>query len=502
MQERTNSANVIVGDFTKPSDDQQGIIDTIRDMMATGADFDIFELATQIDLSGDMKRVRDFCINGQLCTKQEWAAALKVSRIKQVLGFVPKTAGELVDKFVRSQRIEVDYQKRMKASRLPVHDGHTITAEDRKDRVVDGIARVLEDREINTVTLARDLRISVAELGMKFTAQEIDDAVSAWFENATEARKTDILLYIVSDDGKALNSKDKRAAWDMVTSQFDMAEHDAAFVEAILKKFIWQVKRKLLGLPVSNHLMPVLLGPQGVGKSTFVTKYLLAPVAELVGHTDFKMIEETRNTEQWRNFVLFLDEMGYAGKADIDNVKNKITASSVTGRPMRSNDNVQYRQNATFIGCSNKELDQLIRDETGNRRFAALRYSSKPDWSKLEALDAMACTLLWKSVDEYGDDPSLSVMDKLRKRQEDAREKSVVEQWLEDHQVPTMLIGKKQDGRELYKSYKDWAETYTPSRVMDASSWGKEFKRLIKAGQVTNWAEPKRSNGTTIYVYG
>lgn len=71
MQERTNSANVIVGDFTKPSDDQQGIIDTIRDMMATGADFDIFELATQIDLSGDMKRVRDFCINGQLCTRVE-----------------------------------------------------------------------------------------------------------------------------------------------------------------------------------------------------------------------------------------------------------------------------------------------------------------------------------------------------------------------------------------------------------------------------------------------
>ena len=82
--------------------------------------------------------------------------------------------------------------------------------------------------------------------------------------------------------------------------------------------------------------MPVILGPQGKGKSTFVNMFI-APLRELTLEVNFKAIEDDRNIDIWNSFILFLDEMGYASKADVDTIKNAITANTLTRRPMRSN---------------------------------------------------------------------------------------------------------------------------------------------------------------------
>ena len=470
------------------------IVKELRTQFANGNEIDVFETALQLDLRPDMKAVKKWFLENSICDKAEYASALKQANIKRVLGYIPKTAVEYVDKWIAHNKISVNYQQIMKQE-MPAHlDGVEVTAEARKDKMIDGIARIIENGEINIATLARDLRLKAAELGLRFRDSEISDAIDKWFESALNQRVVDIYAQVAYTGSP--KAKDKLDAWDAIASQFETSDTSPDFVVAVLKKFIWQVKRKMIGLPLANHLMPVILGPQGVGKSTFVRDKLLKPVEELTGATDFQMIEETRNTEQWRNYVLFLDEMGYAGKADIDNVKNKITAPSVTGRPMRTNSNVQYRQNATFIGCSNKELNQLIRDETGNRRFVALRYSSKPDWSKTEGLNSI---LLWNSVDERGDDPTVGIADQLREQQEYARERSPVEQWLVDYKVPTAKVGKRHKATELYEDYKPWADTYTSGRVWDLATFGKELARLIKSGQVTNWTIGSQG-GANVYI--
>jgi len=481
--------------MAETTDLQDDIITILRDKLAAGEEIDIIEMAVSLHLDSSMTKVQKFLVTAAGVAKTDWARALKISATVRELGFYPKTAVQLVDKWISKNSISVNYQKAMKRLTAPMLDGVPITEEARKDALIDAVARIKENTEINTETLKRDLRLKVAELGLRFSDQQIADAVSAWFETALGERVEQVYL-TVAFNGSA-NSKANLDAWAAVASQFDTEDHDAKFVIAILKKFIWQVKRKMLGMTITNHLMPVLTGPQGVGKSTFVRDFLLSPVEELVSNTDFQGIEEVRNTEQWRNYVLFLDEMGYAGKADIDNVKNKITAPTVTGRPMRSNDNVQYAQNATFIGCSNKELDQLIRDETGNRRFVSLRFSSSPDWSKLKGVDAR---LLWMSVDERGDDPTKEIATELREAQAQIREKSIVEQWLDHYAVPAMLVGKKRRATEWFPEFKEWSEEYVPGRRMDASSFGKEFTRLIKSAQVADWALTKL-NGYTCYVY-
>lgn len=69
-----------------------------------------------------------------------------------------------------------------------------------------------------------------------------------------------------------------------------------------------QAKRKANDLPVSNHLMPVILGPQGNGKSTLV-RHLLAPIDELTVDTDFAAITDERIISIWQSYVGFLGEM-------------------------------------------------------------------------------------------------------------------------------------------------------------------------------------------------
>jgi len=477
-------------------DAQQEIIKEISRMHAAKEDIDIFDMAKSLDLDNSMKQLRDHLIALDICTKAEFSRAVKVSKAVKVLGFYPATALQLVSSYITKNQIEVNYQRAMKQTTVPIVGGEPVTEEARKDRYFDSVARIIENDEINVATLCRDLRLLVKDLSLSFGKQEIDGAVDKWFNDALKERVLEVYA-VVGSDGKGLNSAANLKAWDIVASQFDTSEYGPDFTVAILKKFIWQVKRKMLGLPIHNHLMPVITGPQGVGKSTFVRDYLLKPVDELTGNADFKMLEEDRNTEQWRNYVLFLDEMGYAARANIDNVKNKITAQVVTGRPMGTNSNVQYRQHATFIGCSNKELDQLIRDETGNRRFVSLRYASKPDWSLMTDLDAYA---LWRSVDERGDDPSIGIADKLRASQEAVREKSAVEQWLDQLTVPTMMHGKKQESAALYVEFKNWAMIYHSYNIKELNGWSTEFNRLINNGQAPGWTR-KRSNGGSYFIY-
>src|ERR1700712_1165560 len=226
--------------------------------------------------------------------------------------------------------------------------------------------------------------------------EDINDAVMEWVDVTRRDRR-----YVLFETLKGpLPKMDDRArvekVWlDIARNLFVCNEETPAeFIVAVLKKFMHQVLRKLRGLPVNDHLMTVILGTPGKGKSTFV-RAMLGPIKELVLAVDFKMIEDDRNIDIWNSYVLFLAEMGFASKANIDTIKNAITAETLTRKPLYTNSKVEIDQNATFIGCSNKELEQLIKDPTGIRRFIAIRFRNDPDWAFLNGID---WTLMWQSV--------------------------------------------------------------------------------------------------------
>jgi hypothetical protein len=471
------------------------IISVLQQKVMSGEAIDLQSLADCLDLSANLDPVRNWIVQFTEHTKRDWKTALHRARVKQALGAYPNTATELLRLIVESQRTRVAYNRSIAKGSLPTFEGNVITPEDRaRDRLIDNVARIRESREVNTETLKRELRQINEEHALRFSRDAISDAVVTWFEDAIEDRK----LELFSDVAFARQDKDKVAAnWQRITGAFCVEEHDADFVRAVLSKFIWQVKRKMLGLQITDHLMPVLLGPQGVGKSTLIRDIFLKPLEEVTMNTDFAEIVDNRNHDMWRFFVLFMDEMSHAGKADMDTVKNLITLPMLQRRPMGSNDVVNIRQNATFIGCSNREIDQLIRDETGNRRFAALRFTSTPDHATINAIDAQ---VLWQSVDEHAEDPMKPFKAILKAKQAEWRERSQVEQFIEQHTVPKSLEGVNQPASELYKDYTLWADTYFRSQVWTYTAWSKEFKRVTLNNPGLGWRASRSAKGSG-YTY-
>lgn len=460
-----------------------------------GETIDLQGLVDSLDHEENLDPVRKWIIKFTDYTKRDWDSAVHRAKVKAALGAYPNTANELLRIVVQGQSVGVAYNRSINRGSLPTFEGSVITPEDRaRDRLIDNVARIRESREVNTETLKRELRQIDEEHRLRFSKDAISDAVVTWFEDAIEDRK----LELFGDVAFARQDKAVVAAnWQRITGAFCTEEHDADFVQAVLSKFIWQVKRKMLGLPITDHLMPVLLGPQGVGKSTLIRDIFLKPLAEVTMDTDFKEICEVRNHDMWRFFVLFMDEMSHAGKADMDMVKNLITMPLLQRRPMGSNDMVNIRQNATFIGCSNREIEQLIRDETGNRRFAALRFTNQPDHATINAIDAQ---VLWQSVDEHAEDPMKPFKAVLKAKQAAWRERSQVEQWLVAHTVPTSLHARVQPTADLYKEYHMWAGTYFRGQEQNYNVFSKELKRVVLNHPELGW-QAKSSNKGSGYKY-
>jgi hypothetical protein len=461
---------------------------------ARGLDIDVHEIIGLIDFTKkSYTRIKDWILDEKITTKSEWNKALQNQEIKNFLGRYPQSATEYLNLWLKKNEIKIDYKRRISHHSKVFHNGIDVHLELIKLRTeiqqanpVDILKLKEQERTfqdlincktiyITTEDLSRNMRIKAKELGLGFNARDIDDVIQAWIKAEQPNRKYEIFQNIVYRPAIA-SSKICQDMWKkMIYSSFDIDEMQLEVVEGIIRKFMWQVKRKIQDLEVTNHLMPVLLGPQGVGKTTWMNR-LVAPLGEITASTDFSQVTDDRNIDIWDNYVLILDEMGYASKADIEVVKNIISSGMLLRRVMRSNNAITARQNATFIGASNRELDQLIRDETGIRRFIGLRFSKKPDWIKMNDIDF---GMLWQSVDELGPDPLNSYREVMKDSQETSRIMSPCEEWvyaMPDSYKNTDYKG----GSQWFRIFKDWEREHYERHRLDFDDWSKELRRLIR----------------------
>lgn len=183
----------------------------------------------------------------------------------------------------------------------------------------------------------------------------------------------------------------------------------------VIEHFIWQVKRKMAGLSVDHHMMVILRGAQGAGKSTFV-RSLLAPLPR--GTVTTARLSELNSVKGLRgiagNYVVLSDEMEGASRTDLASLKGFLTADAVGFRPMGSNGRMSTPQKATFIGCTNRPVAEQLRDVTGMRRFFEIECRDVFDHDEVNAFDFAA---LWRGVDHRGPSPIANEMDRIREIQ-------------------------------------------------------------------------------------
>lgn len=483
---------------TAPNDNEpinQKLLISLATKKIKGEDLDLNEIIQFVDLNADYQQIKDWTIKEKIATPKDWVSAIKTKQVKDHLGGYPKTVTEFVEMYVKKNRIDINFKKQI------THDAFiSINGEDLKSKIDDKEndiktgkvknihsanrqLRALKEQQscltprINLNDLSRKLRILAKEMELNFSGNDIEDVVQELIFNIKPKRLSSVFNNIsFAANGGAKNYPDQQL-WVELAESFFSRDGDLSRITmiAMIKKFIWQVKRKMLGLPITNHAMVVLLGRQGIGKSTFMSK-LFGPVREFSASTDFQQISDDRNIDLWENYCLEFDEMGYATKADVSIIKNIITSPILTRRYMRTNSATPIPQNATLIGASNKNIEQLVRDETGIRRFHAISCSESPNWKRLNDVDVLR---LWQSVDELAEDPTLEFMDEIVAWQESCRVKTSAEIWARSIN-PGMVKGKAKNDQEWFKLYKDWEIEYFPKKRMDMDEWLYEIKRIIE----------------------
>jgi hypothetical protein len=201
---------------------------------------------------------------------------------------------------------------------------------------------------------------------------------------------------------------------------------------AIMKHFIWQVKRKMNSLHIDWHLMPIFYGDSGSGKTRAISE-LLRPLNELSYFApSMSVLDDSRESSVFSKFfIIFMDEMAKAERTNVESIKNKITSETISYRKLGTNINCTIRNNATFIAATNSDLLDLIYDPTSARRFWQIKTLKRCDWSLINSINYLA---MWQCVNEQIDSNIKEYLPIIQEVQEnELRVKSPIELWLIDY---------------------------------------------------------------------
>lgn len=265
---------------------------------------------------------------------------------------------------------------------------------------------------------------------------------------------------------------------------------------AVICHFVWQIKRKLLGLKVGNHLMPIFVGKHRGGKTEAIKK-LLSPIEQLcLMANDMTVITDERGIKALNdNYCIFFDEMAKAGKVDADRMKNIITSDYVSYRIMRTNQYASLRHNSVFIGATNHHIRDLIFDHTSARRFYEIKTL---DVLNHQEINSIPYTEIWKSINPLADSPIIEFLQELDHAQEsEIRNKCFVEEWLTSWcktiglETPHQQWSKPKDLYTNFKQWLDWQNkismlpTYSKflNRISDFKSLSDENGDEYSAGE-------------------
>ncbi len=341
--------------------------------------------------------------------------------------------------------------------------------------------------DMNTYKAFTRITIKEMGLGKHFNKQTVDDIITIWMSSE-----------------KARFLSEFRTHLSFVPSQVDLVK---AWVKAatgaenkldvaVMRHFIWQVRRKLYGKEVSHHMMPILYGKTGGGKSQAVLQ-LLKPMDDLYLSMDLSIFSDQFKTRLFtKSFIMFFDEMARSDRADIDKLKNIITSPTVDFRGMHTENLESTPQNCTFIGCSNDLVYDKIYDPTSARRYWQVNCADMLAWKAINNIDYLA---LWKSVDENGPCPIIPFLAEIHDVQEKKiRHKDLVEDWFETECAPVPYDAKKNPtSAQLYHNFTEWCKAQRINSQPSASKFYRRLEAVVKHLNMN--VGPHRTNRGTVY---
>jgi len=263
---------------------------------------------------------------------------------------------------------------------------------------------------------------------------------------------------------------------------------------AAIAHWVWTVKRKMAGLDVIHHLMPILRGSQGSGKSTAARK-LFEPIQNYKLDLNFDQMRDDRNAKAMgENYIAFLDELGGVERAEMSVIKRLLTAETIDYRPMKTNELIKVRQAVSFLGCTNIAVNELLNDRTGMRRFFELITLDRCDWVAINAIDF---TGLWQGIDEKREQGYITpYLPQLTERQQELVTEDEITTFISDLDLrPTEDSGSIEvPFSVIYQMYRSWCDEN--GHKPQTSKW--VGRKMTNRGMV---AKQKKVVGKNLKVY-
>ena len=131
---------------------------------------------------------------------------------------------------------------------------------------------------------------------------------------------------------------------------------DSAYVRQVTRKTLLGAVKRLYEAGCKFDYMPVLVGGQGIGKSTIIEKLAVKQAWYNGSLTDFKGKEAGEQLQA--GWIFEIGELAAMSKSGIEEVKNFITNPSDKFRPPYGAMVEEYPRKNVFFGTTNK-MDYL-----------------------------------------------------------------------------------------------------------------------------------------------
>lgn len=249
----------------------------------------------------------------------------------------------------------------------------------------------------------------------------------------TGREKIDNALTIVSDAQRLNEVKDylESLKWDGV-KRLDtllpdyLGAEDNAYTRAVMRKSLVAAVTRAIKGSTKYDYMPILTGPQGIGKSTFLSvlggAWFSDSLTTFEGKDAAELIQGT-----WINEI---GELTALSRQEVNTIKQFLSKTDDIYRAAYGRMTLKYPRRCVFFGTSNDYA--FLKDQTGNRRFwpvdVGINDPKKDVWNELplEVDQIWAEAMMYMRVGEpLYLDKRLEAMAKVE--QEEHREAAVKE---------------------------------------------------------------------------
>ena len=204
--------------------------------------------------------------------------------------------------------------------------------------------------------------------------KDVDDAsfyrYMETYYGITGREKLDMGLLIVSGQNRINDVKQylQGLKWDGVHRVESLlvdylGAEDNAYSRAVIRKFLCAAVARAVKGGVKFDYMPILAGPQGIGKSTFLSilgkEWFSDSLTTFEGKEAAELIQGT-----WINEV---GELTAFTKQETQTIKQFLSKTDDIYRAAYGRRTEKYPRRCVFCGTSNDS--EFLKDSTGNRRF-------------------------------------------------------------------------------------------------------------------------------------